>query len=59
MCLKLPVSDTLLILVMLVHVVVHLVRSIMIHHGACAMGVSVLMARVGVTGVIVCRGAKG
>jgi hypothetical protein len=40
MCLKLPVSDTLLILVMLVHVVV-------------------LMARVGVTGVIVCRSAKG
>jgi hypothetical protein len=44
---------------MLVHVVVHLIMTPMVHHGASAIGVSVLMASVLIAGVVICRSTKG
>jgi hypothetical protein len=59
LCLVLSVSYVELTLVVLVHVVVHRVMSTVTHHGAGAIGVSVLMASVGITGMIICRSTKG
>jgi hypothetical protein len=49
MCLVLSPGYIVLTLVMLVHVVAHLIMTPMVHHGASAMGVSVLMARMRIT----------